>query len=127
MTPNDKLRIAVAEAEGWRRWKRMGQVWLTKPHDAETERVWLEKGECTHTTDSVEFLRDDVPDYTTDRNAIIGAIERLSRRERYAFCNALWENPWEPILEDLFAIVTADAETLCKSYLKAKGIDFEES
>lgn len=70
------IRIAVAEIDGWERWKCYdGCVWLTMPDSDRCRQTWLAGG-MTKTDQPVEQVRDDCPNYPADLNAV-HEVEKL--------------------------------------------------
>lgn len=122
-----QLRIAVATAEGWRievdpkgiknDGKRSGGIYdgSGEPHGF----LWISPG------DTLADHSYNLPDFSEDRNAIIGAIVRrfVTGDDRTKFERALMNilgRHWLP-----FDVATATAEQLCRAYVAAAGIPTE--
>lgn len=104
-----KLRVAVAEAEGFCDFG----VYYGPDWDKSS------KLQPTHGIFNGQVM--PIPDYLTDRNAIIGAIVRrfVTGDDRTKFERALMDilgRHWLP-----FDVATATAEQLCRAYLSAAG------
>lgn len=71
------IRIAVAEIDGWERWKHYdGCVWLTMPDSDRCRQTWLAGG-MTKTDQQVEQVRDDCPNYPADLNAVRDVVMKM--------------------------------------------------
>lgn len=109
---DDQIRIAVAEACGWKKEYIHGngiddEVWICP----KTNQCWLAEDAA-------------LPDYLNDLNACAEFEKTLTDKEHFSFRKHLWDIVIKLGPEDTWdrQFVSADAKTRCIAYLKTKGI-----
>lgn len=121
MTP-EKQRIAIAEARGWTFLHRESEL------DPDVSRTSYLAGRSPidkRNAPYVDMYKEEVPDYLSDRNAIISAIKTLPAKDHQRFIQILTLDVLKiyPLARDVFcfAILTAEISQLCETFLRTIG------
>lgn len=124
---NDEIRIAIAESQGWTRYKH-------KSYENDSDQPWVPAG-FDYDKSPYSLIRDtkELPNYTSDLNAMQEVEKTLRQDEQEIYWNHLVGVIWNPVLADYpdakqttintqLTLLFSTARQRAEAYLRTKGL-----